>query len=297
VASPQPGGETGFVLPGLEVSTGGEHRPVLADDEGAVENGEGLEGLADGRVHHVPLRLAHALERVEGDLAALLHHPGGGAHDEDGAHGVPLVPLGSHLERDVDHLLHHLGAMGFGEVERVHLHAILVVVGADLDPNQRVEALVVPGQRQDGVSLLHEPLALAGDERHPDLLHAGVAERGNDDGGELAGHELVGERLGGHRVDQLALDGAPSQVARGERRVAHVDQPVHLRSRRQRECGLDEGPLDPSVGHVTGLDEVGGDVHNAPRSSLTVRGVATSLRVPFSARSAAVARRSRGVPA
>ena len=57
----------------VEVAAGGHDDTVLAHDERAVEDREGVQRVAHVGVHDVLLVLGVALKGVEGQLARLLH--------------------------------------------------------------------------------------------------------------------------------------------------------------------------------------------------------------------------------
>src|SRR5471030_1447014 len=121
----------------LQIPAGGEHHAVFADDEGAVEYREVLDRLANARVEDVALGLADALERVERQLLAILHHHRGVAEHEDGADGVAFEAFvadghGQGHQR-LDHLRAELRAQALGVNRRFFLEP-----AADLQPHHGV---------------------------------------------------------------------------------------------------------------------------------------------------------------
>src|SRR5712691_9296177 len=133
----------------LQIAARGEHHAVFSDHERAVQHREVLHRLADAGVEHVALRLGDALERVDGELLALLHHHRRVPQHEDGPDGVPLESLVADGHRQRDQRLQHLGVELGPEPDGID-GRLLLEPAPDLQPDERVRhaRAAAPGEAQ-----------------------------------------------------------------------------------------------------------------------------------------------------
>src|SRR4051812_3647327 len=235
----------------LQVAASGKNDAVLADDEGAVEDREVLQGLADGGVEDVAVRLAHALEGVDGELLALLHHRRRVPQDEDGADRVTLESFVADRHGERDHRLDHLGAELGAEADGVD-GPLLLEPATDLQADERVGHAGTAATREaKHVLAIGKNVRSHGrDERNFYLLDPRVVVGWDGHARVPLSAQRRRQLLFAHRVDELFLQGPATQHLGRERRVGHEEQVVHLRPRGEGEDGLQEFPVELRVGHA-----------------------------------------------
>ncbi|MCA1826289.1 MAG: hypothetical protein LC689_05050 [Myxococcales bacterium] len=220
------------------------------DDERAVEDGEILERLADVRVEHVALRLADALEGIDGELLALLHHRRRIAEDEDGPDRMALEPFvpDRHRQRDqrLDDLRRELSAETLGVDRR-----LLLEPAADLETYDGVgKSRTRPaGHAEDILALLEGVGGDGRDQRDFHFLDARVVVRRDRHAHVALLPQVLGELVLADGVDDLPLDRPPAQVVLAQGEVHHDQQVIDRRLRGQGQNAAEELPVELAVRH------------------------------------------------